>query len=87
MEWVGMSEPLYIVEVDDRCEPRLVGHGGCSYTSPPQSVFQALALVRVLIGGGPRGLAVDQSPWYAPIAGGRRTITLHAVEREGQLVL
>lgn len=40
-----MSPSLYIVEVDDQCNPQLTGHTGCSYTSPPQPEVQALALV------------------------------------------
>ena len=44
----AMSQ-LYIVEVDDHCNPTLSGHSGCSYTSPPQPEVQALALVRALL--------------------------------------
>ena len=40
---------LYIVELDDQCNPQLTGHTGCSYTSPPQPEVQALALVRALL--------------------------------------
>lgn len=39
-----MSPSLYIVEVDDQCNPQLTGHTGCSYTSPPHPEVQALAL-------------------------------------------
>ena len=35
---------LYIVEVDDHCNPTLSGHSGCSYTSPPQPDGQLTAL-------------------------------------------
>lgn len=40
---------LYIVEVDDQCNPHLAGHAGCSYTSPPTRSPGALALVRTLL--------------------------------------
>jgi hypothetical protein len=81
------DETLYIVEVDDDCAASLVGHGGCSYASPPQPPVQALALVRVLLGCPQRELRVNDAPWHLPIAGGRRTIRLHVANRAGQLAL
>lgn len=78
---------LYIVEVDDQCDPRLVGHSGCAYTSPPQSEVQALALVRTLLGCPQHTLTPADTPWHAPIAGGRRIIRLHAVQADGQLTI
>ena len=63
---------LYIVEVDDQCDSRLVGHSGCSYTSPPQPGGQALALVRALLSCAQLALELDDAPWTAAIAGGRR---------------
>ena len=78
---------LYIVEVDDRCQPQLVGHSGCSYASPPQPAVQALALVRALLGCPQHDLRVGDSPWRSAIAGGNRTIRLHAAHADGQLHL
>lgn len=78
---------LYIVEVDDQCDHRLVGHTGCAYTSPPQPVVQALALVRALLGCTQRPLAVTDAPWKAPIAGGQRVIHLHPARADGQLTI
>ena len=80
-------DTLYILEVEDRCDPRLVGHPGCSYSSPPQSADQALALVRVLTGCATRELTTDDSPWSWPIAGGTRIIHLHSAQLDGQLHL
>jgi len=76
---------LYIVEVDDRCDPRLVGHSGSSYASPPQPEVQALALVRMLLGPSSRPLQVSDEPFRAPIAGGQRVIRLHRAGPDGQL--
>jgi hypothetical protein len=60
-----MDHQLYIVELDDQCDSRLVGHSGCSYTSPPQPAGQALALVRALLGGAQLALEPDDAPWKA----------------------
>ncbi len=76
---------LYIVEVDDQCDPRLVGHSGSSYASPPQPEVQALALVRMLLGSSTRALAVAEAPFRTPIAGGQRVIRLHRAAADGQL--
>lgn len=81
------QDSLFIVEVDDQCDHRLVGHTGCSYTSPPQPVMQALALVRALLGCTQRPLDVDDAPWKAPIAGGQRIVHLHRAEADGQLTI
>lgn len=78
---------LYVVEVDDRCQPQLVGHSGCSYASPPQPAVQALALVRALVGCPQHALDVQDNPWRCAIAGGTRTIRLHAAGADGQLHL
>ena len=78
---------LYIVEVDDQCNSRLVGHSGCSYTSPPQPGGQALALVRALLSCAPLALELDDAPWTAAIAGGRRVIRLHRARADGQLTI
>jgi hypothetical protein len=76
---------LYVVEVDDRCDPHLVGHTGCAYASPPQPAVQALALVRTLLGCPQIPLAVHEAPWRQAIAGGTRTIRLHRADAGGQL--
>ena len=76
---------LYIVEVDDQCDPRLVGHSGSSYASPPQPEVQALALVRMLLGSSTRALAVAEAPFRTPIAGGQRVIRLQRAAADGQL--
>jgi hypothetical protein len=81
------GESLFVVEVDDRCEPRLSGHGGCSYASPPQPAVQALALVRLLLGCPQGELQVTQAPWRCAIAGGSRTIRLHPAGADGQLLM
>jgi hypothetical protein len=84
---VAPDSPLYIVEVDDRCNAQLVGHNGCSYASPPQPAAQALALVRALLGCPQNALGVHESPWRHAIAGGIRTIRLHHAPASGQLTL
>ncbi len=70
----------YLVQVTDSVDERLAGHAGCSYTSPPHSHDQALALVRVLLGC-PRGMADTDGPWQIAIAGGQRTLTLLLADR------
>jgi hypothetical protein len=83
----GTGNQLYVVEVDDRCQAQLVGHSGCSYASPPQPAVQALGLVRALLGCPQHALSVHDSPWRCAIAGGTRTIRLHAAAADGQLRL
>jgi hypothetical protein len=78
---------LFIVEVEDHCEPRLVGHAGCSYSSPPQPPATALALVRALLGCPATPPVMSGSPWRCAIAGGHRTIRLHPASPAGQLRL
>ena len=82
-----MDHQLYIVELDDQCDYRLVGHSGCSYTSPPQPAGQALALVRALLGCAQLALEPDDAPWKAAIAGGNRVIRLHRARADGQLTI
>jgi hypothetical protein len=81
------DQQLYVVEVNDRCQPQLVGHSGCSYASPPQPARQALTLIHALLGCPQHELRVEHSPWRHAIAGGTRTITLHAASPDGQLHL
>ncbi len=80
---------LYVVEVNDTCAEPLVGRGhtGCTYASPPQPAGQAIALVRALLGCPQRLLDPAQTPWHCAIAGGQRTISLHAATAAGQLAL
>ena len=78
---------LYIVEVNDNCVEQLAGHTGCSYASPPQPAVQALALVRVLLDCPQHPLDTTQTPWKRAIAGGQRTVRLHAATPAGQLSL
>ncbi len=70
----------YVVEVTDRVDKRLAGHAGGSYTSPPHSREQALALVRVLLGC-PGRLPDTDGPWQLAIAGGQRKIGLLLADR------
>jgi hypothetical protein len=73
---VGESpERLVVVRVDEAVEPRLTARTSISYQSPPQSHEPAMALVALLLGctGDPAG---HQERWMAPIAGGRRVVTL-----------
>jgi hypothetical protein len=71
---VGL-ERLVVVRVEDAIEPRLTARTGSTYQSPPQPREQAMTLVRLLLGcaGEP---AEGTARWVAPIAGGRRTITV-----------
>jgi hypothetical protein len=66
----------YVIEVVDRQVPALTGTAGCAYTSPPQSLEDALRLVRML-------LCLPRAPvgerWRHPIAGGQRTVTLRRI--------
>jgi hypothetical protein len=81
------DQQLYIVEVDDRCQPQLAGHSGCSYASPPQPAGQALALVRALLGCPQPELQIRDGSWRLAIAGGTRTIRVHPASASGQLHL
>jgi len=55
--------------------------------SPPQPAGQAIALVRALLGCPQRLLDPAQTTWRCAIAGGQRTIHLHAATAAGQLAL
>jgi hypothetical protein len=70
----GELERLVVVRVEDTIEPTLTEQTGGRYQSPPQSHEQAMALVRVLLGRPPDGDRARR--WTAPIAGGRRVVTL-----------
>ena len=68
-------ERLVVVRVEDAIEPKLTARTGASYESPPQTREQAMTLVRLLLGcaSEPDG---EDGRWTAPIAGGRRVVTL-----------
>lgn len=72
------EQRLYVVEVNDRCLEPLAGHNGCSYASPPQPRAQAIALVQALLGCPFAQMNCNARSWHRAIAGGRRTIHLHA---------
>lgn len=82
-----MTSPLYILELDDQRDPRLAGHPGCTYTSPPQPADQVLALVRALLGCPPDTVSLADQPWRTPVAGGQRVIRLHLADAAGQLTI
>ncbi len=71
---VDEVDRLVIVRVEDTVEPRLTEQTGGRYQSPPQTREQAMALVRLLLGRAPDANGSQQ--WTAPIAGGRRLVTL-----------
>ena len=70
----GEFERLVVVRVEDTIEPALTEQTGGRYESPPQTREQAMALVRMVLGRSPDGDGRQQ--WTAPIAGGRRVVTL-----------
>jgi hypothetical protein len=70
----GELERLVVVRVEDTVEPTLTDQTGGRYQSPPQTHEQAMALARLLLGH-----PVDEDgegQWTAPIAGGRRVVSL-----------
>ena len=69
----GRAE-LVVVHVTDAISTALAGHEGVEYSSPPLPHEDAIALVRVLVGGD--SPAVGHRSWRCPIAGGQRTVTL-----------
>ena len=71
----GEVERLVVVRVEETIEPELAGHTGGSYESPPQTHDQAMALVRLLLGGAAAD-ANSERCWTASIAGGRRVASL-----------
>ena len=63
-----------VVRVTESVAPTLTGREGCTYQSPPQPREQAMTLVRLLLGCAEP--ANGDGRWVAPIAGGRRVVTL-----------
>lgn len=72
-----MAEPRYRLTVHDRLNTRLVGRRSISYTSPPQPYDEAVILAGILLDR-PEGLS-GAGPWFRPIAGGQRSVTLDVV--------
>jgi hypothetical protein len=68
-------ETLVVVRVEEIVDLALTGREGVAYQSPPQSREQAMALVRLLLGRAGE-LSDGAERWVAPVAGGRRVITL-----------
>ena len=68
------TDRLVVVQVVDETNQTLTGRNAVQYTSPPQPREHALALVELLLGHPP---ATNDRQWRSPLAGGRRTITLH----------
>ena len=66
--------PTVVVHVEETISPALAGHEGVVYESPPLPRTEALALVRVLIGGDCQNRGRDS--WRCPVAGGQRTVRL-----------
>ena len=73
-----MPEPRYRLTVQDHLNTRLVGRRSIAYTSPPQPYDEALVLAGILLDR-PEGLT-GAGPWFRPIAGGQRTVSLEVVE-------
>ncbi|MFZ0381741.1 MAG: hypothetical protein WCD11_18355 [Solirubrobacteraceae bacterium] len=71
----GAFERLVVVRVEDTIEPALTEQTGGRYQSPPQTRDQAMALVRLLLGRAAAD-ADGERQWTAPIAGGRRVVSL-----------
>ncbi len=66
---------LGVVSVAESVVPALTGRKDCTYMSPPQPREQAMTLVRLLLGCASEPANGDGRR-VAPIAGGRRTVTL-----------
>jgi hypothetical protein len=77
-----IEERLVVVRVEDAIEPKLTARTGASYESPPQTREQAMTLVGLLLGFAGDPDCEDQH-WVAPIAGGRRVVTLAEEPRRG----
>ena len=77
----GAADVTVVVQVEDKLTAALAGHDGCSYESPPLPRADALALVRVLIGGS--RIDAEMERWTCPIAGGQRTVRLRQSDGSG----
>ena len=72
-----MADPRYRLTVHDRLNTRLVGRRSISYTSPAQPYDEAIVLAGILLDR-PEGLS-GAGPWFRPIAGGQRSVSLELV--------
>ena len=72
-----MADPRYQLTVHDRINTRLVGRKSISYTSPAQPYDEAIILAGILLDR-PEGLS-GAGPWFRPIAGGQRSVSLEVV--------
>ena len=61
----------------DRLNTRLVGRRSISYTSPAQTYDEAIILAGILLDR-PEGLS-GAGPWFRPVAGGQRSVSLEVV--------
>jgi hypothetical protein len=73
-----VPDPRYQLTVHDRINTRLVGRRSISYTSPAQPYDEAIILAGILLDR-PEGLS-GAGPWFRPIAGGQRSVSLEVVE-------
>jgi len=71
----GNAERLAVVTVIETVAPGLSGREPLTYVSPPQPREQAITLARLLLGTAAE-LVNGDDRWSAPIAGGRRVVTL-----------
>jgi len=69
---------LVVLTVTETVVAALTGRDGCRYTSPPQTREQAAELACLLLGRD-LGQLDGESRWQAPIAGGRRTVSIEPV--------
>jgi hypothetical protein len=72
-----VTDPRYRLTVHDRINTRLVGRRSISYTSPAQPYDEAVILAGILLDR-PEGLT-GAGPWFKPIAGGQRSVSLEVV--------
>jgi hypothetical protein len=72
-----VGEHRYRLVVHDRINTRLVGRRSISYSAPPQPYDDAIVLAGILLDR-PEGLT-GAGPWFRPIAGGQRSVSLEVV--------
>ena len=71
----GSPQRLVVVRVEEVIEPKLTARTGAVYESPPHTREQALILARLLLGC-TADVGDDEQRWTAPIAGGRRVVSI-----------
>ena len=69
----------YVVDVEDHIEGRLTGRPGARYTSPSLTAQEARELIAILLGRTP-DRRLEPATWTTAVAGGRRVVTLRALE-------